>query len=60
MRKNRERGFTLLEYCAGAAALVAIVYVSMQTLGNNLSTSFGSINTWMTSKVGADFTKATK
>ena len=45
---RRERGFTLLEYCAGAAVLIAVVYVGMDAFGQSLSAYFVALGTWLT------------
>ena len=45
-RSGNERGFTLLEYCAGAAVLITIVYAALNTLGTNLSSFLTEIGSW--------------
>ena len=44
-RKN-ERGYTLLEYCAGAAIIGAIIFVALQALGGNMRGMLESIGAW--------------
>ncbi len=47
IKKKDQKGFTLLEYCAGAAVLIGIVVFSMQTLGNGMSSYFQTLNNWL-------------
>lgn len=49
-RVKDESGFTLLEYCAGAAVLVAIVYVGLELLGTNLSEFFVGLGQWVSAR----------
>ncbi len=52
MRKNerkksrREQGYTLLEYCAGAAIIIGVVWGALNTLGGNMAALIGNIATW--------------
>jgi hypothetical protein len=49
--KNRKSaGFTLLEYCAGAAVVLSVVYVAFSTMGGNLSVLMESVGTWSSNK----------
>ena len=49
--KNRsERGYTLLEYCAGAALIVGVIWVALSALGTNLETLLGDVGTWATNR----------
>ena len=41
-----EQGFTLLEYCAGAAVVMLLVYTGMRAMGTSVGQFFGSIGTW--------------
>lgn len=41
-----EKGFTLLEYCAGAVVLLTVVYVAMRGMGENLGNFLGAIGDW--------------
>jgi hypothetical protein len=43
---RRQRGFTLLEYCAGAAVLIAVVYVGMEQFGAGLKEYFEALGAW--------------
>lgn len=45
-QKKSERGYTLLEYCAGAALILAVVWVALSALGANLETLIGNISGW--------------
>jgi len=49
MRKSvtkRERGYTLLEYCAGAAIIAGILWTALSTLGTDLSNLLGAVGDW--------------
>ena len=50
VRKNSERGFTLLEYCAGAAVLLTIVWAALTALGTNMSTFLNAVGSWATTQ----------
>lgn len=43
-----ERGYTLLEYCAGAAVIAGIIFAALETMGGNLSAYLGAIGDWAT------------
>ena len=45
---KEERGYTLLEYCAGAAVIAGIIFVALQAMGTNLSSYLGAIGSWAT------------
>ena len=46
-QKNKlEKGFTLLEYCAGAVVMLTIVYVAMRGMGTNLADFMSAIGEW--------------
>lgn len=49
MKKNKQKGMTLLEYCAGAAVILGVVFVAFQTLGDSMQTFFDGVSSWMTS-----------
>ena len=42
------KGFTLLEYAAGAAVILTVVMVGLNAMGGNLSTFFTNLGTWAT------------
>lgn len=48
--KKAEKGFTLLEYCAGAVVLLTIVYVAMRGMGTNLADFMTAIGEWSTKR----------
>jgi Flp pilus assembly pilin Flp len=43
---SRERGYTLLEYCAGAAIIAGILWTALNALGGNLSDLLGAVGDW--------------
>lgn len=45
--KKEERGYTLLEYCAGAAVIAGIVWTGLSALGGSLNTFLGNLGTWV-------------
>lgn len=50
VKNKNEKGYTLLEYCAGAAIVVSVLYVALGQLGNDLSSFLGSIGGWAKNK----------
>ena len=54
MVKNgkRERGYTLLEYCAGAAIIAGVLWTALNALGGNLSSLLNAVGQWATSRRG--------
>lgn len=52
MRAVNEKGFTLLEYCAGAAVLVTLVYGAFNALGGNLQGFFQALGEWVANRQG--------
>ena len=46
---KNEKGFTLLEYCAGATVIAGVMYVGFNALGGSINTFLGSIGTWVNS-----------
>lgn len=44
--KEKQRGYTLLEYCAGAAIIAGILWTSLNTLGNNLGALLDAVGKW--------------
>lgn len=49
-KKNAEQGYTLLEYCAGAAVIAGIVFGALNTLGTNLEGLLGALGNWATAR----------
>ena len=47
---KREGGFALLEYCAGEAVILVVIWGAMQALGDNISTLLGAVGSWATSR----------
>jgi hypothetical protein len=45
-KKCQEAGFTLLEYAAGAAVLMGILYVGVRTMGYGIQDLMGSVGKW--------------
>ena len=43
---RREQGFTLFEYCAGAAVILGVVWAAMTGLGVSMSELITSISSW--------------
>jgi len=43
---NREKGYTLLEYCAGAAIVLGVVFGTLQTVSGNLTKFLTKIGAW--------------
>jgi len=41
-----QRGFTLLEYCAGAAILIGIIFGAVTAMGTSVNTLMNSITGW--------------
>lgn len=53
MRKaanKRERGYTLLEYCAGAAIIAGILWTALDNLGADLSGLLDAVGVWSTTR----------
>lgn len=47
---RKERGYTLLEYCAGAAVLAGVVYGGLQFFGSSLAEFFNGLGRWVSSQ----------
>ena len=45
-KKNSEAGITLLEYCAGAAVVIGLLYGSMALMGQSVQGLFTAIGDW--------------
>ena len=48
--KAAERGYTLLEYCAGAAVLLLVVYGALDAMGQNVDSLLRTIGDWAVQK----------
>lgn len=46
VKNQRERGYTLLEYCAGAAVIAAVLWTALSALGGDISALLGSVGGW--------------
>ena len=46
MNREEEKGYTLLEYCAGAAVIAGILWTALNALGGNLSGLLNAVGTW--------------
>ena len=46
IKRRDQRGITLLEYCAGAAILLGIIWGAMSLLGTNVSKLLASVAGW--------------
>lgn len=44
--KSRVRGYTLLEYCAGAAIIAGVIWTALNALGGNMSDLLNSVGRW--------------
>ena len=49
---KRERGYTLLEYCAGAAIIASILWTALNSLGGDLSSLLGAVGGWANARQG--------
>lgn len=43
---KKDRGYTLLEYCIGAAALGAIIFAATQALGGGIQAYLTNLGNW--------------
>lgn len=50
VRSRDQRGYTLLEYCAGAAILAVTVWGALVTLGGSMTTYLGSVGGWLNAR----------
>ena len=48
MRKNGkyQKGYTLLEYCAGAAIIAGILWTALNALGGSLNGLLTNVSAW--------------
>lgn len=51
-KQNQQQGFTLLEYCAGAALIAGIIWVALNAMGQNISALLNAIGQWAASRAG--------
>lgn len=52
IRSKRQGGFTLLEYCAGAAVIAGVVWLAMNSLGVNLGQFLDRLGQWTSQRTG--------
>ena len=45
-KRDGEEGYTLLEYCAGAAVIAGIVFGALNALGGNLQGLLENLGQW--------------
>lgn len=45
-KAKNERGYTLLEYCAGAAIIAGVLWTALNSLGGDLSALLNAVGTW--------------
>ena len=50
--QKNQKGYTLLEYCAGAAIIGGILWTALNGLGGNLSDLLGAVGGWATARQG--------
>lgn len=51
-KSQTERGFALLEYCAGAAIIAGIIWGALTTFGGSLSGLLGNLSLWANARSG--------
>lgn len=44
--QKNQKGYTLLEYCAGAAIIGGILWTALNGLGGDLSNLLGAVGGW--------------
>lgn len=50
LASKRERGYTLLEYCAGAAIIAGILWTALSNLGADLTGLLNAVGAWSNSR----------
>ena len=45
-KRNQEQGLSLLEYAAGAAVIITIIYAAMTVFGTSLDNFYGDLGNW--------------
>jgi Flp pilus assembly pilin Flp len=43
---KQQRGYTLLEYCAGAAIVAGVLWTALDGLGDNISDLLDAVGEW--------------
>jgi hypothetical protein len=49
---KNEKGYTLLEYAAGAAVLMGLLYIGVQALGSGVQDLLEAVGVWARSRSG--------
>ena len=49
-KKKNERGYTLLEYCAGAAIIAGVLWGALTYLGSNLDGLIRGVGDWASAR----------
>ena len=52
LKAKDQRGFTLLEYCAGAAIIAGVLWGALTAMGTGMDGLIRSIGTWATARSG--------
>ena len=50
LRGRKERGYTLLEYCAGAAVILGVVLSALNAMGSGINALMTGIGAWATER----------
>jgi Flp pilus assembly pilin Flp len=45
-KKRKSAGYTLLEYCAGAAIIAGVIWTALNTLGGDMRDLLNAIGSW--------------
>lgn len=51
-KAKSERGYTLLEYCAGAAVIASIIWGALNYMGTNVGGFLHGVGDWATRRAG--------
>jgi hypothetical protein len=49
---KNQKGYTLLEYAAGAAVLMGLLYIGVQALGGGIQELLQAVGTWARARSG--------
>jgi hypothetical protein len=49
-KNKKQKGYALLEYCAGAAIIAGIIYAALNALGANLVDLLNALGEWATNR----------
>ena len=50
--QKNQKGYTLLEYCAGAAIIGGILWTALNALGGDLRNLLGAVGGWANARQG--------